>query len=43
VAKRKKRRNEETEKQRKEEGEKISLRFPKTLEATALFSIHINV
>ena len=27
-------------KRRKEEGEKISLRFPQTFEATALFSIH---
>jgi hypothetical protein len=29
-------------KRRREEGEKISLRFPQTLEATALVSIHIS-
>jgi hypothetical protein len=37
-----KRRSEEEKKLRIEEGEKTSLRFPQTFEATAPFSIHIN-
>ncbi len=33
---------QEAKKLRREEGEKISLRFPQTFEATTLFSIYIN-